>query len=157
MKIAEPKDLMDVLARLEDVRQHPGVEAQRRYRRFTVRGEATLEPMAGPALEDPLTVLLRDISRGGAGFLCDRFIEPCSTWRLRFQAKRQIIGSQPVMVRFCRLVQENLYIVGGQFIVEPYIMESLGVAEEMLDQDEMVRYNQHDVSAFVAPDDGQIG
>ena len=82
MKAAEPKDLMDVLARLEDTRHQPGVEAQRRFRRFTVRGEATLEPMQGPAMQDPLTVLLRDISRGGAGFLTDRFIEPCSTWRL---------------------------------------------------------------------------
>jgi hypothetical protein len=152
MSMTEPKDLMDVLTRLDEARQQPAVEKQRRYRRFSIRGDARIEPVHENALGETIPVLLRDISRGGIGFLVDRFIEPGSYWRLRFMSHNQIVASQPIAMRFCRLIEEHLYIAGGQFIVEPYIMAMLGVGEEQMQTDDLSRFSEHDVSEFIAPE-----
>lgn len=151
MSICEPNDLMGILDKLEYYRESAGSETQRKFRRFNIRGEAKLE-----AIDDhgsaATQVLLRDISRAGVGFLVDRFIEPCTQWRLRFMADGALAGSQPIAVRYCRLVQDNLYMVGGQFIIEPHILAVAGVKPEELRQDELGSYTEKDVSALVPPE-----
>jgi hypothetical protein len=155
MSIAQPNDLMSVLNRLEEHRREdadPG-NASRRFRRFAIRTEGILEPLD---LSDGHTypVMLRDISRNGVGFLCEKFIEPCTLWRIRFIRHNLVIGSQPMIMRYCRLIQPDLYILGGQFIVEPHLMLALGVNEEDLRTGEtLCNYDGTDISDFVSPDE----
>lgn len=149
---AEPKELMNALELLDRARQDPSIEKQRRFKRFAIRGDARLEPMDENALDEPMTVLLRDISRGGVGFLCDRSLEPQTSWRLRFENRGNIVGAQPVIIRFSRLIQRNLYIAGGQFVLEPYLLSLAGVPESQLKQEEMARHDDHDTSDFLSPD-----
>lgn len=157
MSIAEPRDLIEVLQRMEFWRQEPSVETKRAFKRFPVRGDATLEPIdAEQMFGPPLTVMLRDISRGGVGFLVEQYIEPRSVWRIAFKSQGQRIATQPIAVRFSRLVQDGLYLTGGQFVIEPFVMHSLGVSlHEMTDDINDLRdtTDGSDESPFVAPDD----
>jgi hypothetical protein len=155
MSIAEPRDLMAVLKRLEQQRHvSADVESQRRFRRFNVRADGLLEAvdMSG---DKPFPVMLRDISRGGVGFLSDRFLEPTSMWRIRLVHRGMIMGGQPLLVRYCRLIQSDLYIVGGQFVAEPSLLSAAGVSDEDIKASEpWCRYDRMDVSEFVPPEEG---
>ncbi|MBI1370327.1 MAG: hypothetical protein GC162_16960 [Planctomycetes bacterium] len=151
MSTTKPQELMEMLAKLDEHRKDPPVEVQRRYQRFVVRGEAKLEPIDEMELEHPIPILLRDISRGGVGFLSNQFLEPCTMWRVRFATKDYVIGSQPIIIRFCRAVQSDLYLVGGQAVIEPYILGMLGVPANQLRHEDMCTFSDHDVSNFVPP------
>lgn len=147
------KDLMDVLTMLEECRQDPVVETQRKFKRYSVRADAKLESMDDDCADTRTTILLRDISRGGIGFLCDRFLDPGTMHRVRFQVHGYPVGSQPIVVCYCRLVQDNLYMIGGQFVVEPYLMALAGVGPEQLGNDDLTgECSADDVSEFLAPD-----
>ncbi len=147
-----PMDLTDVLSMLEERRQEPTEGTQRRFKRFPVRGDARLEPVEPESLDRGCTVLLRDISRGGIGFLCDHAIEPGALFRVQFQADGHEYGAVPITVCFCRLVQDDLYMVGGQFIVEPYIMSMMGVSPAELAGESLGRFDPLDVSDFIDPE-----
>lgn len=151
MSVAEPQDLLELLQRMEYWRQEPAVERKRAFKRFSVRGDASLEPMDTEALSGPLTVMLRDISRGGAGFVCEEYLEPGQIWRMRFKSQGFWVGSQPVLVRFCRLVQNGLYLVGTQFIIEPAILHALGVPTHELANDVSIPGRPAAASEFVDP------
>ncbi|MEX2670634.1 MAG: hypothetical protein WD294_00850 [Phycisphaeraceae bacterium] len=151
--MAEPKDLMDVLARLEqDCPETTVASGKRRFRRFPVRADAKLEAIDDDLNESP-TILLRNISRGGVGFLVDRFIDPQSMWRIRFIMKGHVVSSQPIMVRFCRLVQNDLYVAGGQFVLEPFVMHMLGISAGDMRAEQLELYSEEDVNCFLGPDD----
>jgi hypothetical protein len=153
MTTARPCDLLDLLNDMESWRQDPEVERNRAYRRFPVRGDATLESLdASRLVRLPITVMLRDISRGGTGFICDRALTPGSVWRVGFNHKGFQIGSQPIVIRFCREVQDGLYLIGGQFVIEPAVMIMLGVNEEQLGHDVRDREEPADTD-FLDPDD----
>ncbi len=130
----EPRDLMDVLKRLESWREMPAEDPSRQYRRFMIRGDAYLEPIDAAPLENvkPERVILRDISRAGLGILTERKLPAGSNWRLRFQSDQYQLGSQVVVVRFCRMIQAGLYLVGTQLAFEPVMMHLLGVPADML-------------------------
>lgn len=130
----EPRDLMDVLNRLEGWRELPAEDPSRQYRRFMIRGDAYLEPIDAVPLENlkPERVILRDISRAGIGILTERKLSAGSNWRLRFQSEQYQLGSQVIVVRFCRMIQAGLYLVGTQLAFEPVMMHLLGVPSDML-------------------------
>ncbi len=152
MSVAEPRDLIEVLSRLEYWRQDNPEANQRSFRRFTVRGDANLEQIDTPGADcPPLAVMLRDISRGGAGFLCPRHLDRGSLWRINFQAHGMRVGSQGLSVRFSRLIQEGLYLIGGQFVIEPYILHALGVEPHQLADDVLTRSSGIVDSEFVSP------
>jgi len=153
MSVAEPRNLIEVLSRMEYWRQEPAVEHNRSFRRFGARGEATIEPVE-PAAEPHIeSVMLRDIARGGIGFLCSSFLEPGTILRIGFQHHGRRIATQVACVRFCRLVQDGLYLAGAQFIIEPYLMLALGVSESDLADDVLDTKAPLDTAEFVPPDD----
>lgn len=153
MSITEPRDLIEVLGRMEYWRQEPPVDHKRAFRRFVVRGEATLEPVhSGKVIESDARAMLRDVSRGGVGFLCDRFLEPGDIWRIRFERKGYLLGQQPILIKFCRLVQDGLYLTGGQFIIEPALMVALGVDETDLHDDTRVVDKSLNTAEFLPPE-----
>jgi hypothetical protein len=151
MTVAEPRDLVELLQRMEYWRQEPTVEKQRAFRRFSVRGHAALEPIDTDMVSGPVTVMLRDISRGGAGFVCEEFLDVASTWRMTFKKEGFRIGSQPIVVRFCRLIQDGLYLVGSQFTAEPYIIHALGVPSHELANDVNDVTHGNSANTFVSP------
>ena len=132
-----PERLVDVLARIEADRRTAIEEDRRRFRRFVVRGEALLEPLNRKSVAESRTLLLRDIGYAGIGFLAHQPLDPESMWRVRFQHDDQgaVVGSQPVIIRSCRMVQPNLYMVGAEFIIEPYLLSLLGIDSMKLRQE----------------------
>jgi len=153
MSVTEPQELISVLNQMEYWRQEPVKERKRAFKRFTVRGDATIEPVTQCTVQQqPKPVMLRDISRGGIGFVLEQFIEPGSTWRIAFYNRGCKVGTQSLVVRYCRLVQDGLYLVGAQFIVEPYLMVMLGVDERALDDDIADQTKPEDTADFVPPD-----
>ncbi len=155
MTVAEPRDLVELLQRMEFWRQEPPVERQRAFRRFSIRGDASLEPIDTDMVSGPIGAMLRDISRGGAGFVCEQFLHVGSTWRMTFKKDGFRIGSQPIVVRFCRLVQDGLYLVGAQFTTEPYLIHALGVPTHELASDINDLESGGDANPFVSPQDVQ--
>ncbi len=153
MSVAEPRNLIEVLSRMEYWRQEPAVERNRAFKRFEVRGEATIELAESAGPSDRHTIMLRDISRGGIGFLCPACLDPGTLWRVAFEDHGHRIGTQVVCVRFSRLVQDGLYLVGGQFVVEPYLMLALGVSDAELANDIVDKCKPLDTAQFVPPDD----
>lgn len=152
MSIAEPRDLIEVLSRMEYWRQEPPVDRKRAFRRFVVRGEATLEPMqTGQSMNGHVHAMLRDISRGGIGFLADSFLQPGEVWRIRFEQHGHLIGQQPILVKFCRLVQDGMYLTGGQFVIEPALLIGLGVDEGDLHNDTHIANQTLDTAEFLPP------
>lgn len=153
MSITEPRDLMDVLSRLDQSRQEPTTERLRKYRRYSIRGEARLESLDPTCVEPTTTVLLRDISRAGVGFLVDHFVDPCSMWRLQFHTREFAIGSIAIIIRYCRAVQSDLYLCGGQVVIEPYLLNMLGVSADEARNEELCQYDPLDTADFVSPDE----
>ena len=145
-------NLAEVLSMLDERRQEPVEDTKRRFQRFPVRGDAQLEPLDSDAIEHTTSVLLRDISRGGVGFLSDHTLEPGALYRLRFRVNGNTVGSQPIAVCFCRLVQDGLYMVGGQFVIEPYLMTLVGVEPAELTGESLRRFDPLDVSDFIDPE-----
>lgn len=153
MSVAQPQDLIDMLSQMEFWRQEPPKQRKRAFKRFVIRGEATLEPVdtAVAPLVNP-RVMLRDISRGSVGVLCQQYLDPGTVWRLAFEHHAHRVGTQPIVVRYCRLVQDGLYLVGGQFVIEPYLMVAAGVDEAELAHDIRDRQGPDSDAAFVTPD-----
>ncbi len=153
MTVAESQDLVQLLQRLEYWRQEPAVEKQRAFKRFSIRGDASLAPLDADMISAPLHIMLRDISRGGVGFVSEEFLEIGTTWRMTLKKDGFRIGSQPLVVRFCRLIQDGLYLTGAQFITEPFLMHALGVPSHELVNDITQIGAGGRKGTFEAPDD----
>lgn len=153
----EPRDLVDILSRMEFWRQEEPEKSQRTFKRFSVRGDARLEPLEDNETDlSTATVSLRDVSRAGVGFLIDKHLDAGSFWRIHFQSlgtwHPMRVASTCVCVRFCRLVQEGLYLVGGQFVVEPLTLVAIGVSEQDLSSDYLGVTDANNGTEFVAPE-----
>ncbi|MDH3583429.1 MAG: hypothetical protein OER86_04365 [Phycisphaerae bacterium] len=124
----------------------------RRFIRHSVRGEACLEPLDERlASGQPLQVMLQDIGRTGIKFYVDCALEPGSAWRMKFIRQGFAIGSAPLAIRHCEEVSEGQFHIGAQFMIEPYILNIVGVPEQDLDVDAMDG-DHFDESWFTAPD-----
>lgn len=99
-----------------------------RFARYAIRGDALLFPVEKKSLDEaPIQVQLRDIGRGGVGFVAHRSIEPNTAWRIEFLHRGHIVGAQTVYLRFCDSVEQDLYQCGGQFIASAGLLTILGV------------------------------
>ena len=129
MATIHPRQLLGKLDRLESLRSpvHNGHD-QRRSRRFTIRGEAELRPMSRNSLNPmPVEVKLRDVGPGGIGFICDRPLQADSTWQISFMLQGFQIAEQAVVIRHCRELDEDLYLIGAQVILPTGLLVGLGV------------------------------
>jgi hypothetical protein len=156
MSTMRPRSLLDELDRLESLRD-PAKAGYRQFRRFVVRGEAELHPMNRNRLDPtPLTVQLRDLSRGGMGFLCDQPLEEYSAWRACFLQEGYVVGEQAMVVRHCRPVNDELYLIGGQFVIDTGLMVALGVSPGALEDDQASQEDEtRDDEDFLTP--GELG
>ncbi len=126
----------------------------RQFSRHSIRGEARLEPLdEGPSLDPPLLVMLQDIGRTGVKFMINQNLDVDSTWRLRFLHHGFCIGTVPLIVRYVKEVERGNFHAGGQFMIEPYILNMVGVSEEILKVSEAPDGESFDLGDFFAPPD----
>jgi hypothetical protein len=123
-------------------------EIERRYKRHAVRSMAQIEALEPHKLNTIKSVQLFDISLGGVRFLTDEPIALDSMWRVTFLQNDQQAGSQSVDVRVCEQVAEGQYLIGAQFIAEPYLLTMIGVNSNSLSQQP-----QHDENDFKSIDE----
>ena len=152
MPHCEPRELLQELDRLEKLRD-PGRNGQRQFRRFVVRGEAELQPMSRSWLDPtPIAIQLRDVGRGGAGFLAPQVLAPGSCWRMNVLNHGYVVGQQGIVVRHCREISSSLYLIGGMFIADTGFLTLLGVPPGAL-QDGDAPAEVTESCSFVSPDE----
>ncbi len=113
--------------------EHATSADHRQYVRHIVRGEAKIEALNDHcSAEPPLHVNLQDIGRTGVMFESDRALELNSTWRLRILHRGYEVTTLPIIVKYCREAPTGAVMVGAQFMIEPFVLSFLGVAEHEL-------------------------
>ncbi|MEQ9455104.1 MAG: PilZ domain-containing protein [Phycisphaeraceae bacterium] len=145
MSIASSKDVLEALEKLENLRD-PQHLPRRAFQRFLVRGDAHLLPMDRPHVRnnpspEAIEIKLRDISRGGLGFVTTQKIEPGSTWRIVFYHEGFAIGEQAGVIRYSREIQPELYLSGAAFIISNGILSMLGVDLTHIDDADDTDFN----------------
>ncbi len=122
------RTLLDDLAELERLRDPSKSKGLRHYRRFVVRADAELHPMDPTAMErTPIDLKLRDISRGGVGFVCNANLPFRSVWRLVLLNRGYALGEMALVVRHARAVRDGVHLLGGQFGATTGLMVMTGV------------------------------
>ena len=128
MERADPRGLLAELSKLEGKRHQSPAAKRRRHPRYVVRGDAQLAEMDRPSSnEPPQTVMLRDMGRGGIGFISERPVDVGATKRLRVIQRGYGIGDLSVIVRHCGKVKDQVYLVGTQICIDNGLMYLLGV------------------------------
>ena len=131
MACSDPKDLLAELSRLERTRSDVTGASRRRHRRFTVRAYAELsETDRSFSNEPPATVMLRDMGRGGLGFVTDRPVEVGSLRQLRIVQHGYCVGEADIVARHCGKVTDHAYVVGCQVCLGNGLMYLMGVDPE---------------------------
>lgn len=128
MALKEPHAVLEVLSRLEGLRttEPQGAACKRQFVRQVVRGDAELWSCDEGLGRQSIAIQLRDVSWGGLGFLCTQPLDADSLWRVHFLQRSQIVGHVTLLVRHCRRVDEDLYLIGGQAVIDPGLMLVLG-------------------------------
>lgn len=124
-------DVVRELHRLESMRD-PLIEesgrSNRQVRRYPVREEAEVFPMSRHRLNDHgIGVHLRDIGRGGVGFLSDRPIASGQDYRIVFHRDGYAVGSAAINVRYSKPVRSGVHLIGATFAAGAGLLTSLGV------------------------------
>lgn len=153
MTTQKQQDLQAALKRLDAARHAPEGQPQRRFQRFSVRSIARLWPGhadSNPA--PPNEVQVRDISRGGIGFLASEPLPLGRFWQLQMLDSGVTIATVPAYCRHCHKIMEGAYLIGAEFGVPANILLSLGVtADEIAHADEAEAHNNL-TGDFVSPD-----
>ncbi len=133
MASSEAQTLLEELGKLEDLRNPARCEGKRQFQRFVVRADAELTRMDRSNLEElPISILLRDLGRGGIGFVCSHAIEADSLWRVSFLQHGFAIAHMGMVVRHCRTVNDGIFLIGSQFCSDSGLLYQLGVNPQMV-------------------------
>lgn len=144
---------MEVLSRLEQVRGDKPDCRRRRHVRHVVRGEAILLEMDRTSSDEPpITVMLRDIGRGGVGFIAQRSVAVGCLKRLRLLQRDFGIGQVNVMIQHCGLVEEPVYLIGCEICFDNGQLLLLGVDPAALSAGDQAGPGRESAT-FLAPDD----
>ncbi|MEM6749361.1 MAG: hypothetical protein AAF612_02720 [Planctomycetota bacterium] len=125
-----PAAALAELDRLERERQQHESDRKRdrRFERFTLRGEAELHPVGDDRLDaGAARVKLRDLGIGGIGFISDRRIASDTIWRMVFLQSGYAVAEQTVIVRHCASVSAGLWLCGGQFVAPHGLLVAMGI------------------------------
>jgi hypothetical protein len=149
-----PGKLLEELASLESLRVPNVAQRQRAYKRFVTRGDAELFEMEKRGVDSrPLPVLLRDIGRGGIGFICERELPQLSMWRVQFLQHNYAVGEQAIVIKHCREVRRGVHLVGGQVIMPSGLLVQLGVDHAAIHGGMDISGTESDDGSFVAPEE----
>ncbi len=124
----DPHAVLKALNATESAPAAAVFHVQRHYARHSIRGDALLQQLNESVVDQPpIRISLRDVSLGGLGFTCDRPLKVGGIWRAVFTVKGYHFGQQGLRVCHCRTVADGLYLIGGQFCLEPAVLCLLGV------------------------------
>lgn len=131
---SNPHALLSALAQLEAI-QNPKRAIGRRS--FVIRGDAELYPLDETGLDkQPISIQLRDVSRGSTGSVSPMPVEANSTWHICFLLRSQVIGPQPTIMSYCQNVYGSTCLIGGCFCADTQLMVLLGVDPATLHDDD---------------------
>ncbi|MBL4700152.1 MAG: hypothetical protein JKX85_02750 [Phycisphaeraceae bacterium] len=151
MANTEAQQLLDELNRLEDLRNPARCEGKRQFQRYVVRSDAELVRMdRSHTLETPIPIMLRDVGRGGIGFVCTDKLDNESLWQINFLQHGFVIGHMGVIVRHCRTISDEFYLIGGQFCSDSGLLYQLGVNPSMAGESDAPAQAMSE-DTFVAP------
>ena len=151
MANTEAQQLLDELNRLEDLRNPARCEGKRQFQRYVVRSDAELVRMdRSHTHEAPVPVMLRDVGRGGIGFVCTEKLDNDSLWQMNFLQHGFVIGHMGVIVRHCRTISDEVFLIGGQFCSDSGLLYQLGVNPSMVAKTDAPTQVM-DADTFVAP------
>lgn len=149
MNTSPKNQLLTALAALEQSRKPSPAASRRQFTRYDVRGDAELiAPDRNQINIEPIIVMLRDVSRGGIGFVADSPVPSDSIWRIQFQQNGYDVADMNIVVRFSKLVASDIYLCGAQICVRSGIMCLLGIDAAQMRRDE----SGSDSADFVGPD-----
>ena len=153
MTARRPEALLAELDRLEALRDPArNGSHNRQFKRFVVRGEAELHPMSRARLDrTPIDIKIRDLGRGGCGFITQQPLQAGSNWRVCFLQHGYVVGEQAIVVRHCRPVSDGLHLVGAQFVMDTGLMTTLGIDPGSIHDEDTVEDTLGVPSAFLAP------
>ena len=127
MTSPDHNSLLKELEQMERSRETEGGKAQRRFERFSIRGIALVEPIRLGTSKEMQTVVLRDLSLGGLGYLSSVPLQIDTIWSIDFIDDVYRVDQQTITIRFCNKVREDAYLAGGQFCADMGLMTSQGV------------------------------
>ena len=155
MPAPSPDSLLSRLNELEALRDPMrSMAAKRQFERFVLRGEAELQPMGRSRLhQGAVTIQMRDLSRGGMGFVCPQPLPLQSQWRVCFFQRGYLVGQQAMVVCHCTSVDSSLYLVGGNFVIDDGLMVLLGIDPAELMGDGASVEPDDDAGSFLPPAD----
>lgn len=137
-----PKKAHDILARLSRIENRVNADdaqARRSFRRHSVRGEARLHPVNRRVTEDAVEdIQLRDVGRGGIGFLCKHPLPLNALYRVDLLNQGYTLSSVEVLVRHVTPLGDGLYRIGATFVIQSSLLLELGVSKDALDDDIVV-------------------
>ena len=144
-----PLTLLNQLKRMEMAASAQASE-QRQFRRFFCRADAELHPMdTAQVVRTPLEIKIRDISRGGMGFISQTLLAPASCWRACFLHRGCVIAQQSLIIRHCRSVGAGLYLAGAQFCIDTGVLSLVGIDPARISEGN----NPQDDESFLSPQD----
>lgn len=156
MSLSETQALLEELTRQETLRDGSREQGQRRFQRFVVRADAELMPMDRSSTDvQVVPVLVRDLGRGGVGFVCEQPLPTGSTWHIAFIKDGYVLGTQSLIIRHCRHIRETTWLVGGQFCIDSGLMALLGVRRSVLNDScsSLPGVSEIEASDFLSHDD----
>ena len=150
-----PEELLEELNRLEHVRitqdEYPG---NRHFERHIIRGEAELHPMNRSKLDPtPIEIQLRDVGRGGLGFISQEDLSLGSTWRICFTKRGFVVGQQAIIVKYSHRVSSGVYLIGSRFIIDTGLLTLLGVNPATIDKEDSEIIETNEDISFLPPAD----
>ncbi|MCC5827841.1 MAG: hypothetical protein JJU36_00205 [Phycisphaeraceae bacterium] len=150
MSLPKPEQVLRKLEQLESLRDATATNRQRRFARHTVRGEAIVTELhLPPTSGEDSGAALRDVALGGVGFLSTRELPTGSIRRIIFLNHHHVVGSAAIYIRHVRSVEDGLYLVGAQYLLDPGLMLCQGVDPAELE----ISINKLAKSDFSSPSD----
>lgn len=155
------KNAKATLEQLHRIESHSktsdGGKLRRAFQRFDVRGQAKLRPVQRNLNDhDSVDIQLRDIGRGGLGFVCNHELPLGSIWNVQFVHQGYVIDTRTIQIRFVRELEPGCFVTGTQFIINDGLMALLGVSPAEIDRHDFGDQQDDDESetlGFAAPED----
>lgn len=134
-----PDSPKDILSRLDTLERHvraKDTQTRRSFQRHSVRGEARLFPVSRFVTQDSVEdIQLRDIGRGGIGFLCRHALPLNALYRVDLLNQGYTLSSVEVLIRHVTPLSDGLYRIGATFIIQSSLLLELGVSKDALERD----------------------
>ncbi|MEM1211412.1 MAG: hypothetical protein AAGI68_03855 [Planctomycetota bacterium] len=132
----QPDEILARLHQIEGQAHASDMQTRRSFLRHTVRGEARLFPVSRMITEESIQdIQLRDVGRGGIGFLCQHPLPLNSLYRIDLLNQGYTLSSVEVLIRHVMPLSDGLYRIGATFVIQSSLMLELGVPKDALDAD----------------------